>query len=136
MTRSKGCDWWRRNTSSQQRRSFLELGCVLRTPYATTTANAPEVETQEAEALASTEVYVSTFLFINFDLQVGQLLRKPFLYRPHQPVMSRVGVYQDHQIIRKSCVLDVGVLAVAPQATRVHEEQGAVLCGVAMARRQ
>jgi hypothetical protein len=45
---------------SQQRRSFLELGCVLRTPYATTTANAPEVETQEAEALASTEVYVST----------------------------------------------------------------------------
>src|SRR5215475_2109889 len=27
--------------------------------------------------------------------------------------MSRVGVDQDHQIIRKSCVLDVGVLAVA-----------------------
>src|SRR6266404_7475558 len=37
----------------QQRRSFLELGCVLRTPHATTTANASEVETQEAEALAS-----------------------------------------------------------------------------------
>src|SRR5271170_1508100 len=43
---------------SQQRRSFLELGCVLRTPRTTTTANAPEVE--EAEALASAEVYVST----------------------------------------------------------------------------
>src|SRR5215472_2069909 len=28
----------------QQRRSFLELGCVLRTPHATTTANASEVE--------------------------------------------------------------------------------------------
>jgi hypothetical protein len=26
----------------QQRRSFLELGCVLRTPHATTTANASE----------------------------------------------------------------------------------------------
>jgi hypothetical protein len=84
----------------------------LRTPHATTTANASEVETQEAEALASTEVYVSTLLFINLDLQFGQLLPKPFLYRPHQPVMSWVGVNQDHQIIRKSCVLDVGVLAV------------------------
>src|ERR1700730_3389523 len=97
----------------QQRRSFLELGCVLRTPHAPKSANASEVETQEAEALASTEVYVSTLLFINLDLQFGQLLPKPFLYRPHQPVMSRVGVNQDHQIIRKSCVLDVGVLAVA-----------------------
>src|SRR5712671_2445659 len=46
-------------------------------------------------------------------LQFGQLLPKPFLYRPHQPIMSRVSVNQDHQIIRKSCVLDVGVLAVA-----------------------
>ena len=67
---------------SQQRRSFLELGCVLRTPRTTTTANASEVETQEAEALASTEVYVSTLLFINLDLQFGQLLPKPSLYRP------------------------------------------------------
>src|ERR1700730_12803310 len=84
----------------QQRRSFLELRCVLRTPHATTTANASEIETQEAEALASTEVYVSTLLFINLDLQFSQLLPKPSLYRPHQPSMSRVGVYQDHQIIR------------------------------------
>src|ERR1700730_9740812 len=97
----------------QQRRSFLELGCVLRTPHATTTANASEVETQEAEAFASTEVYVSTLLFVNLDLQFSQLLPKPFLNRPQQPVMSWVGVNQDHQIIRKSCVLDVGVLAEA-----------------------
>src|SRR6266403_2165639 len=105
----------------QQGRSFLELGCVLRTPHATTTANASEVETQEAEALASTEVYVSTLLFINLDLQFGQLLPKPFLYRPHQPIMSRVGVNQDHQIIRKSCVLDVGVLAVARGLFRLFQ---------------
>jgi hypothetical protein len=98
---------------SQQRRSFLELGCVLRTPRTSTTANASEVETQEAEALASTEVYVSTLVFIDLDLKFSQLLPKPFLNRPHQPVMSWVGVNQDHQIIRKSCVLDVGVLAEA-----------------------
>jgi hypothetical protein len=40
----------------QQRRSFLKLGCVLRTPRTPTTANAPEVETQEAEALASAQI--------------------------------------------------------------------------------
>jgi hypothetical protein len=64
----------------------------LRTPHATTTANASEVETQKAEALAATEVYVSTLLFINLDLQFGHLLPKPFLFRPHQPIMSRVVV--------------------------------------------
>src|SRR5712671_7637370 len=115
MTLSKGCDWWRRNTSLSFRSSavrFLSLGvyCAHHTPP---TANASEVETQKAEALAATEVYVSTLLFINLDLQFGPLLPKPFLYRPHQPIMSRVSVNQDHQIIRKSCVLDVGVLAVA-----------------------
>jgi hypothetical protein len=102
---------------SQQRRSFLELGCVLRTPRTPTTANAPEVETQEAEALASAEVHVSTLPFINLDLQFSQLLPEPFLNRPHQPVMSWVGVDQDHQIVRKSCVLDVGVLAEARSGT-------------------
>src|SRR5271169_6784083 len=61
----------------QQRRSFLELGWVLSTPHATTTANASEVETQEAEALAASEVHVSTLLFVNLDLQFGQLLPKP-----------------------------------------------------------
>jgi hypothetical protein len=34
---------------------------------------------------------------------------EPFLYRRHQPVMSLVGIDQDHQIIGKSCALDVGI---------------------------
>jgi hypothetical protein len=55
----------------QQRRSFLELGCVLRTPHATTTANTAEVESQKAEALASAKVSDPTLLFINLDLQFG-----------------------------------------------------------------
>ena len=65
--------------------------CIAHTTP-TTTANASEVETQKAEALAATEVYVSTLLFINLDLQFGHLLPKPFLFRPHQPIMSRVVV--------------------------------------------
>src|SRR3974390_1009251 len=36
-----------------------------------------------------------------------------FLNRRQQPVLSRVGIDQDHQIVRKTRVLDVGVLAIA-----------------------
>src|SRR6516162_10551834 len=52
----------------QQRRSFLELWRVVGTPYAPTTADAAEVESQKAKALASTEIYDSTLLVIDFDL--------------------------------------------------------------------
>src|SRR5215471_11251308 len=52
----------------QQRRSFLELRRVVGAPYAPTTANAAEVESQKAKALASTEIYDSTLLVIDFDL--------------------------------------------------------------------
>ena len=52
----------------QQRRSFLELRRVIGAPYAPTTANAAEVESQKAKALASAEVYDSTLLVIDFDL--------------------------------------------------------------------
>ena len=52
----------------QQRRSFLQLRRVVGTPYAPTTANAAEIESQKAKALASTEIYDSTLLVIDFDL--------------------------------------------------------------------
>ena len=97
----------------QQCRSFLELRREACSPDAPSTADAAEVESQEAEAFAAAEVHDPTLLFIDFDLQSGQFLPKPFLHRRHQPVMPRVGVHQDHQIVSKTRILDVGVLAVA-----------------------
>src|SRR5258706_8788883 len=91
----------------QQCRSFLELRRVVSTPDAPLTADAAEIESQEAEAVATTEVYDSTLLFIDLDLQLGQLLPQTFLNRPHQPAMSWVGVNQDHQIVCKTRVLEV-----------------------------
>ena len=52
----------------QQSRSFLELRRVMSTPDAPSTADAAEIESQEAEALAPTEVHDPTLLFIEFDL--------------------------------------------------------------------
>ena len=42
----------------QQRSSLLELWRVVDTPYAPTAAHPAEIETQEAEAFTSAEVYV------------------------------------------------------------------------------
>ena len=52
----------------QQCRSFLELGRVVGTPRAPSTTDAAEVESEEAEALAPTEVHDSTLLLIDLDL--------------------------------------------------------------------
>src|ERR1700745_3608238 len=90
----------------------------MRTPCAPSTADASEIEPEEAEALASTKVHDSTLLLIDLDLQFSQLLPKTFFHRLHQPVMSRIGVDQDHQIVGKTRVLDVGVLAGARSLLR------------------
>jgi hypothetical protein len=42
-------------------------------------------------------------------LQSGQFLPEAFLNRRHQPVMPRVGIHQDHQIVSKTRILDAGV---------------------------
>src|SRR5215208_283272 len=52
----------------QQRSAFLELRRVVGTPCAPSTADAAEVESEEAEALAPTEVHDSTLLLIDLDL--------------------------------------------------------------------
>src|SRR6201981_772673 len=90
----------------------------MRTPCAPSTADASEIEPEEAEALASTKVHDSTLFSIDFALQFSQLLPKTFFHRLHQPVMSRIGVDQDHQIVGKTRVLDVGVLAGARSLLR------------------
>src|SRR6516165_6444879 len=52
----------------QQRSSLLELRRIMGTPCAPSTADTAEVEPEEAEALASSEVHVSTLLLIDLDL--------------------------------------------------------------------
>jgi hypothetical protein len=38
-------------------------------------------------------------------------LGKSLFYRRHQPVMSRMGINQDHPIVGETRTLDVGILA-------------------------
>jgi hypothetical protein len=46
------------------------------------------------------------------------LLPKSFVHCPNQPVMSLIGVDQDHQIVCESRIFDVGVLALARDLPR------------------
>src|SRR5246127_3348261 len=90
----------------------------MRTPCAPSTADASEIEPEEAEALASTKVHDSTLFFFDLDLWFSQLLPRSFFHRLHQPVTTRIGVNQDHQIVNKTRVLDEGVLAGARSLLR------------------
>src|ERR1700740_1808799 len=72
-----------------------------------------ENQTQKSEALASFQVDDATLLLIDLDLQLGNLLSQSLFHRLHQPVMSRMGINQDHQIISETRILDEGVLATA-----------------------
>src|ERR1019366_6791159 len=91
----------------------FELRRVVRPQYPAQAAQVAEVEAQEAEALASAKVYDAAFLIIDFDLEFVELLAEAFLHRSHQPVMSLVGVDQDHQIVSESRIFEIGVLAIA-----------------------
>ncbi len=96
----------------QQRRPLFELGRIVRPPCpAVNAAEVAEVEAQEPEAFASAKVYGPALLIIDFDLEFVELLPEAFFHRSNQPVMSLVGIDQDHQIVSKSRIFDIGVLA-------------------------
>ena len=52
----------------QQRRPLLELWRAMSTPYAPQTAHPTEIESQKAEAFASTEIHDPTLLLVDLDL--------------------------------------------------------------------
>jgi hypothetical protein len=69
-------------------------------------AEIAEVEPQKAEALAPSEVDDTALLIIDFDPQLGEFLAQSLFHRHNQPVMSLVGINQDHQIVRESRIFD------------------------------
>src|SRR5215471_13978496 len=83
------------------------------------TTEIAEVEPQKAEALTPSEVDDTALLIIDFDLQLGEFLAQSLFHRRNQPVMSLVGINQDHQIVRESRIFDWGELAIAGDIPRL-----------------
>src|SRR6202007_2509607 len=101
-----------------QCRPLLELRRVMRPPRPPSTAEIAEVEAQKSEAFTSLKVDYAALFIIDFNLQLAELLPKSFVHCPTQPVMSLIGVDQDHQIVCEPRIFDVGVLAIAGDLPR------------------
>src|ERR1039457_2500836 len=84
----------------QQRRAFLHLGRVLRSPSTRQAADATEFKPQEPKAFALSEVDRSALLFVNLDVTFRQLLPQSLSDRLQQPAIARIRVYQDHESSR------------------------------------
>src|SRR5215210_3228548 len=98
---------------SHQRRPLLELRRVMRPPLSAQAAEVAEIEAQEAEAFASTQVHDAALLIIDFDLELVELLPQALFHRSDQPVMSRMSVDQDYQIVSEPRIFDGGEPALA-----------------------
>src|SRR5580693_8955894 len=85
----------------------------MRPPGSASTAEVAEVETQKPEAFTSLKVDYAALFIIDFNLQLAEFLPKSFVHGTNQPVMSLIGVDQDHQIVGEPRIFDIGVLVLA-----------------------
>src|ERR1700720_3616609 len=90
----------------------------MRPPGSASTAEVAEVEAQKPEAFTSLKVDHAALFIIDFNLQLVEFLPKSFVHGPNQPVMSLIGVDQDHQIVCEPRIFDIGVLAIAGDLPR------------------
>src|SRR5664279_606803 len=95
----------------KQRYPLLQLGCIVRSPLPLKAQYTPIFKTQESEALSLRQIHHPTLVLVDLHAELRELLAQPSVYRLHQPVTPPFSVDQDHQIVRKTCILDVGGLA-------------------------
>ena len=81
-------------------------------------AEVAEVEAQKPEAFTSLKVDYAALFIIDFNLQLAEFLSKPSLHGPNQPVVSLIGVDQNHQIVSEPRIFDIGVFAIAGDLPR------------------
>src|ERR1035441_1044835 len=91
-----------------QRCPLLQLGRIVWPPLLIEAEYAPIFKTQKGEALSLLQVHHPALLLIDLNAELRKLLAQPPVYRLHQPVTPPFGVDQDHHIVRKTCILDVG----------------------------
>src|ERR1700694_5079232 len=95
----------------KQRRPLPQLGRIVGPPLPLKAEYAPKLKTQKSKTLFLFQVHHPTLVLVDLNAELRELLAQPSVYRLHQPVTPPFGVDQDHHIIRKTCILDVGVLA-------------------------
>src|SRR5215467_1643959 len=94
---------------AQQCSALLELGGIIRPPFALPRSPAAEFKTKEAEAFSLCQVNLPTLFLVDIDLELGQFLAETLVRRLEQPVMLRRRIHQNHQVIGETSVFQVSV---------------------------
>src|ERR1035438_2482219 len=92
----------------KQRCPLLQLGRIVGSPLLLKTQHTPIFKTQECKALPLLQIHHPTLVLVDLNAELRELLAQPSVYRRHQPVTPPFSVDQDHHIVRKTCILDVG----------------------------
>src|SRR5215469_4445960 len=90
----------------KQRSPLLQLGRIVWSPLLVTAQNAAKFEAQEGKALSLFHVHHPTLVLVDLHPQFRQLLSQPSFHPPHHPVIPRMSVNQNHQVVRKSLPSD------------------------------
>src|SRR5260370_26846998 len=105
----------------KQRCPLFQLRRVIRPPHPVTAEDATIFKAQERETSAFRQVDHSTLVLVDLDSEFSHFLPQSSLHRPDEPVMPPMRVYQYHQIIRKTRILDVCVFSVARASYRFRQ---------------
>src|SRR5262252_4961665 len=91
---------------AQQRRPLVPPRGAQRHPSVAPTANPTEVKAKKSEALTLRQVHPPSLLLVHLDVERRQFLPKSSFNRRAQPVLSRVSIDKDDEVIGKSGVFD------------------------------
>ena len=64
-----------------------------------------ELKTQEPEALTALKVHCAALFIIDFNLQLAELLPKPLVHSPDQPVMSRMRPHYTPKLKKRTALV-------------------------------
>jgi hypothetical protein len=73
----------------------------------------PAVKAQEAKTLSLAQVDYSAFLRIAGDLELSQFFSEAFVHGLEEPIMLRIGLHQDHEVISKPRLFEGGIRSTA-----------------------
>src|SRR6266498_1184708 len=92
----------------KQRCPLLQLGRIVWSPLLLKAQYTPIFKSQESEALSLLQIHHTTLVLVDLNAELRELLAQPSVYRLYEPVTPPFGVDQDHHVVRKTCILDVG----------------------------
>src|ERR1019366_419504 len=105
----------------QQCRPLLQLRHIMWSPPPLSSTYAAKLKTKVSKVVSTTQVYDATLLFVNLNMEFGKLLPQPFDHRPQHPLPTPVVIDQYHQVISKTRILNVSIVAAACDLLRSLE---------------